>query len=635
VDLNSRFQELMSAATSGKLSRRTVLKRGVALGLSAPAIAALLAACGSSSSNTATSASSASTSTSSSAGAATPSTASSAGATPGSTTAATSTEAAAAGPRGGGGALRLLWWQAPTIINCHLSSGTKDFDAARLCLEPLIEADSDGNLIPFLAAEVPTLGNGVAADGKSVTYKLRTGVKWHDGQDFTADDVKFTWEWVTNPDTAATTSGNFLSIASVDVVDPHTVTINFKDPNPDWFTPFRSGEGVIIPQHIMKDFMGAAAHSAPFNLKPIGTGPFKVDSFTPGDNAQYSIFSDYWDPGKPHFDTVSLKGGGDATSASRAVIQSGEVDYAWNIQVEEAVLKQIEGAGKLGKFITWPGGGTERLNINWSDPNTEKDGEKSNKDVPHPHFKVLEVRQALNLAVDRDSIATQLYGRGGTATPYVQNIVTSILPKDMKYTYDIDQAAKLLDTAGAKMNGNVRELNGRPLHWVYQTSVNSIRQKTQEIVKQSLGKIGVEIEIKSIDASVYFSGDPSNDNTTNKFYADLEMYTNSATSPFPILWFQRYLSTQIAQKSNGWALNNDARINVPAFDALYNQVQQEMDPTKSTPIFQQMMQMTWDQVFALGLVSRQNVSAVSSKLKGQKTSQWTYDTYGVKDWSLS
>jgi peptide/nickel transport system substrate-binding protein len=630
----------MSAATSGTLSRRSVLKRAVALGLSAPAIAALLAACGSSSSDeTPSSASTASSSgttpaaTSGSTGSG--GTPSSSSGTPAAEASASSTEAAASGPRGGGGTVHLLWWQAPTIINCHLSSGTKDFDAARICLEPLTEADKDGKLVPILAAEVPSLGNGVAEDGKSVTYKLRENVKWHDGQPFTADDVKFTFEWVSNPDTAATTSGNLLSVESVEVVDPHTVTVHFKEPNPDWFTPFRSGEGVIIPQHIMKDFMGAAAHSAPFNLKPIGTGPYKVDSFTPGDNAQYSIFDDYWAPGKPHFDAVDMKGGGDATSASRAVIQTGEVDYAWNIQVEEAVLKQIESAGQLGKFITWPGGGTEKLLINFSDPDTEQDGQKSNKNVPHPHFKVLEVRQALNMAVDRDSVATQLYGRGGTATPYVCNNVSTILPSDIKYTFDLDQAAALLDKAGAKMNGKVRNLNGRDLHWVYQTSVNEVRQKNQEIVKQDLSKIGVEIEIKSIDASVYFSGDPSNDNTTNKFYADLEMYTNSPSSPFPAQWFQRFLTSQIAQKENGWALNNDCRCSDPAFDKLYESVVQEMDPTKSTAIFQQMMHEIWDQVLQMGVISRQNVSAVSNKLQGQQTGPWTYDTWDIFDWSLS
>ncbi len=630
-----QFEKLLQAAQSGKLSRRSVLKRGVALGLSAPAIAALLAACGSSSKSTpaattaATTSGGATTATSTTSGGATP------GASPSASGAAATSTSAPTGKRGGGGELRLLWWQAPTILNCHLSSGTKDFDATRVALEPLIEADANGKLMPVLAAEVPSLGNGVSTDGKSVTYKLRQGVKWHDGQPFTADDVAFTYQWIIDPKTAATTSGNYQTIDTVVAVDPNTVKITFKDPNPDWFTPFRSGEGVILPKHIMQDFTGDKARTAPFNLKPIGTGPFKVDSFTPGDNAQYSINMDYWDPGKPAFDKVSMKGGGDSTSAARAVIQSGEVDYAWNIQTEEAVMKQIEGAGNLGKFITWTGGGTEKLLINRSDPQTDQGGQKSNKDVPHPHFKVLEVRQALNLAVDRDSVATQLYGRGGKATPFVENIVPTIFPDGIKFEYNLDKAAALLDTAGAKMSGSVRQLNGRALHWVYQTSVNSVRQKNQEIVKQSLGKIGVEIEIKSIDASVYFSGDPGNEQTTNHFYADLEMYTNSPSSPFPILWFRRYLSTEIAQKENSWSGTNYARINDPQFDQLYNQVSQEMDPTKSTALFKQIMQLAWDQVFELGIIARQNVAARSNKLQGQVPSQWTYGTYDLKNWSMT
>jgi peptide/nickel transport system substrate-binding protein len=626
------FADLMRSATSGAMSRRSVLKRAAALGLSAPAIAALLAACGSGSKSTP---SSAAASTQASSGGTTPASTTAAATSSSSSPAATSASSATSastGQRGGDGELRLLWWQAPTILNCHLSSGTKDFDAARVCLEPLTEFDADGKVVPILAAEAPSIGNGVTEDGTSVTYKLREGVKWHDGEDFTADDVVFTWQWVTDPAVAATTSGDYDQIDKVEAVDPHTVKITFKQPNPDWFTPFHGGDGVIIPKHIMQDFTGDKAKTAPFNLKPIGTGAFKVDSFTPGDNVQYSLFDDYWDPGKPHFDKVNMKGGGDATSAARAVIQSGEIDYAWNIQVEEAVMKQIEGAGNLGKFTTWPGGGTEKLLINHSDPETEKDGQKSNKDVPHPHFKVLEVRQALNLAVDRDAVAQQLYGRGGKATPFVQNQVTTIFPDGIKYEYDLDKAASLLDQAGAKMNGDTRELNGRPLHWTYQTSVNSVRQKHQEIVKQSLGKIGVQVDIKSIDASVYFSGDSGNEQTTNHFYADLEMYTNSPSSPFPILWFQRYLTSHIAQKENQWSQDNYARIANPDFDKLYDQVKQEMDPDKSTAIFKQIMQLVWDQVFELGQIARQNVGAISNKIEGKVNTQWTGDTHDIRDW---
>ncbi|HVB64281.1 MAG TPA: hypothetical protein VNE17_06090, partial [Nitrolancea sp.] len=148
MNFESGYQKLMDEVTNGRLSRRAVLKRGVALGLSAPAIAALLAACGSSSNTpAATTAASttapttaATTAATTASGGTTATSASGTSATPAATTAATATQAASSGPRGGGGALRLLFWQAPTIINCHLSSGTKDFDAARLCLEPLIEA---------------------------------------------------------------------------------------------------------------------------------------------------------------------------------------------------------------------------------------------------------------------------------------------------------------------------------------------------------------------------------------------------------------------------------------------------------------------------------------------------------------
>ncbi len=103
--------------------------------------------------------------------------------------------------RGKGSTLRMLYWQAPTILNTHLSQGTKDYDAGRLILEPLAAIGPDGSLVPELAAEIPTLDNGgVSKDNTSITWKLRPDVKWSDGTDFTADDVVFTWQYVSNPD---------------------------------------------------------------------------------------------------------------------------------------------------------------------------------------------------------------------------------------------------------------------------------------------------------------------------------------------------------------------------------------------------------------------------------------------------
>ena len=133
---------------------------------------------------------------------------------------------------GGGGPLRLLFWQAPTLLNPHFAVGTKDQEGSRLFYEPLAGWDPEGNMVAILAAEVPSRQNGgLAADGMSVTWKLKQGVKWHDGKPFTADDVVFTWKYASTPETAAVTSGSYNDIVT-EKVDDHTVVVKFKKPTP-------------------------------------------------------------------------------------------------------------------------------------------------------------------------------------------------------------------------------------------------------------------------------------------------------------------------------------------------------------------------------------------------------------------
>src|SRR5689334_6694453 len=140
--------------------------------------------------------------------------------------------------RGGGGALKVLWWQGPTLLNPHFAVGTKDQDGSRVFYEPLAAWDPDGNLVPILAAEIPSRDNGgLAADGKSVTRKLKRDVKWHDGQPFTADDVVFNWEYAADPATAAVTSGSYTTV-KVEKIDSHTVKVLFEKPTPFWATAF-------------------------------------------------------------------------------------------------------------------------------------------------------------------------------------------------------------------------------------------------------------------------------------------------------------------------------------------------------------------------------------------------------------
>src|SRR5215472_17524128 len=240
--------------------------------------------------------------------------------------------------RGGGGALKLLWWQGATLLNPHFATGTKDQEGSRIFYEPLAAWDADGNLAPVLAAEIPDIENGgVGSDGMSVTWKLKQGVEWHDGQPFTADDVVFNWEYAADPATAATTIGSYQDI-KVEKIDPLAVRVHFAKPTPFWADAFVGQRGMIIPKHLFEPYRGGGSREAPANLKPVGTGPYRFVDFKPGDLVRGERNPSYHLPNRPYFDTIEMKGGGDAVSAARAVIQTGEYDYAWNLQVEDEIL---------------------------------------------------------------------------------------------------------------------------------------------------------------------------------------------------------------------------------------------------------------------------------------------------------
>src|SRR5712691_3044346 len=155
----------------------------------------------------------------------------------------------------------------------------------------------------------PAVENGGRSrDGTWTMWRLKQGVVWHDGKPFTADDVIFTWEFATDPATAATSRGLYDNIRRIDKLDELTIKVVFTDPTPVWYI---SG-GPILPKHLFAEYTGQNARNAPYNLKPVGTGPYKIVDFKPGDVALYEINPHYHVPNRPFFDTVELKGGGDA-----------------------------------------------------------------------------------------------------------------------------------------------------------------------------------------------------------------------------------------------------------------------------------------------------------------------------------
>src|SRR5438874_7194837 len=316
---------------------------------------------------------------------------------------------------GGGGPLKTLYWQAITLLNPHFAIGTKDQEGSRIFYEPLAGWDGEGNLVPVLAAEIPSKENdGLSEDGRSVVWKLKRGVKWHDGKPFTADDVVFTWEYARAPETAAVSIGSYKDV-KVEKVDDFTVRVTFAKPTPYWADAFVGIYGMILPKHLFADYIGGKSRDAPANLKPVGTGPYLFVDFKPGDLVLAKRNPDYHVPNRPHFDTLEVKGGGDAVSAARAVLQSGEYDYAWNMLVEDEILQRLESAGK-GTVRVTPSGNVEFIMLNSTDPAVEVDGERASRKTRHPLFSDPAVRQAIGLLIDRASIEKFIYGRAGVAT---------------------------------------------------------------------------------------------------------------------------------------------------------------------------------------------------------------------------
>jgi len=542
--------------------------------------------------------------------------------------------------------LKLLFWQAPSILNPHLAPGVKDQTASRVVYEPLASFDAEGHLVPFLAAEIPSLTNGqVASDGRSVTWKLKPNVKWSDGVPFTAKDVVFTYSYITNPDVGSSSIGTYKSVDKVEALDDLTVKVTFKDVDPAWALPFVGIQGTILPEHVFAPYNNKVAVDAPPNLAPVGTGPYRLKEFRPEDvlligedvvNTVKIIYEpnpEYRDRARLGFDEVTLQGGGDAKTAARAVLGTGVVDYAWNLQIGDAELQELE-AKQIGKVALYFGSYVERLMLNFTDPNRETaEGERASLQFPNPILADARVRLALAKAVDRNKIAA-LYGR--TGRPTANLLVAPALYKSPNTTWEFDpnEARVLLDEAGWRDTNDdgIRDKNGVPFTLVFQTSVNTVRQRTQEIIGADLAAIGIKVEDKQIDSSIFFSPSPDILNTSQHFYADLEEFATGNKSPDPGSYMVKWTCAEAAQKNNNWSGLNESRYCSDKYEALFDASEREINPEKRIGLFVAMNDLLIADSAVIPIVEWANVPGLRNDIVGFDPTPWDSETWNIADW---
>ena len=534
--------------------------------------------------------------------------------------------------------LTILYWQAPSLPGPYLSGGYKDRDAGAITLEPLAYYSPEGELVPALSAEIPTIENGgVSPDLLSITWKLKEGVKWSDGSDMTAEDVVFTWRYCSDEATGCTAEDAFTGVASMEAVDERTVRITFEAPTPYPYVAFVSTGAPIISGAQFADCVGVAAANCEANTAPLGTGPYHITSFTVDQEAIYERNPHYRGE-KPYFDRVVLKGGGDAVSAARAVLEAGEADYAWNLQVEPGVLAAFEASGQ-GTIVSAFADLVERIVLNHTNPDPALGDNRSeylDGQNPHPFLSFAPIRQALSMAIDRDRL-TELYGFAGKpecdliAGPphYASGANTACLTQNIAGANQLLDANGVLDTDG----DGVREYDGVPLRIRYQTSANAIRQATQELVRDWWREIGIETELIQHDASVFFGGDPVDDKEASyrRFFTDVQMYaTGGGIEP------QNYLSDQrcshIPTRENNWAEGNVARACDPEYDAAFERLPPLPLGAERERVVKELNDILVQNYVEIPLVNRGVVSAHANTLKGVRFNAWDSELWNIAEW---
>lgn len=537
-----------------------------------------------------------------------------------------------------GEVLTILYWQAASLPGPYLSGGTKDQDAGAVTLEPLANYEPDGALTPKLAVEIPTIENGgISADLMSITWTLKEGLLWSDGSEMTADDVVFTWQYCTDEATGCTASEAFLGVESVEAVDARTITISFDAPTPYPYNPFVGAGTPVISSVQFAGCIGAAAQTCnEQNTAPLGTGPYRIIEFKVNDVVVYERNPHYHGEAS-YFDYVIFKGGGDAASSARAVLETGEADYAWNLQVEPAILRDMVEAG-LGQVVAAFAGNVERILANQTNPDSalgDNRSEYMDGENPHPFLTFPPIAQAMSMAIDRNLIAEQLYGFGGRPT-------CNVIPAPLRYTstandgcltQDVDGANALLDENGVvdSDGDGIREYNGIPLMVSYQTSTNSVRQKTQALVRQWWSQIGIETELINHDGGVFFGSDPNSPDTYQKFYADLQMYT-TGPSIDPQQHLSEMVCSQIPMRENGWGGGNIFRGCSAEYDELMAQLTQTPVGPDREALVKRLNDINVQNYYQIPLVYRGVMSAHLHTLLGVQINGWDSELWNIAEW---
>ena len=521
-----------------------------------------------------------------------------------------------------GGAVVVGVYQEPNSLNFLLTGGPISFASMQLTplFEPLIRYNVDGVMEPRLLTEIPSVENGgVSEDGLTHTLKFTPGVTWHDGTPTTANDFRFTWEWIMDPKNQAQATAGWAEIESIDVPDDLTAVVTLKGMYIPWVSE-TLGWNPLLPEHIQKE-----TTTEEFGRAPVGNGPFKFVEWVPGDHLTYERYEEYFRPEKALLDRLIFK---IVPDRNAVIAQAKTGDIQIGVDYTEAQIPEMENVPGVSLVIT-PSQIYERYHFTMV---THDDAS-----VAHPIFGDKNVRLALTHAVDRQTIIDQiLFGRTEIArneldnTPYENGELTPL-------AFDPELARPLLDEAGWVPGADgIRERDGVRLSFSHgTTSGNQTRETIQALAQANFKDVGAEMTIANQPASKFFGGFNDGGGWLDRTL-DMVGFTNGLTSSDPNLrpfWHTESIPT--VDKPGGF---NHSGLSNPDLDELLDAQLTELDPAARTELLKQAQQIVHDEVPMIPMYDRVVINSISDNVKGASVSPFGSISglmWNTADWSVS
>lgn len=477
--------------------------------------------------------------------------------------------------------------QEPNSLNPLLSDLLSTAEVGALIFSGLVLTNDKGEWVADLATEVPTQRNGgVSPDGLTVTYKLRSGVTWHDGAAFTSADVKYTWETIMNRKVNVISRDGFDKIAAVDTPDARTVVIRFRE----YYAPYLTLFSVILPKHILEN--AGDLNNAAFNRAPVGTGPFKLKEWRIAEAIVLEANPKYY-RGKPNLDSIVYKVLSD-TNILLSQVKSGEVDIVSN--VASPLLEQVKAVNGVRAVVT-PNMIWEHLDFN----------------LDNILFQDVRVRQAIVLGVDRQLIINNTLK--GVASPAVGDqspLSWAYNPTVKAPARDINAARDLLEKAGWKPGQDgIYTQGGRRLSFVLATTAgNKTRETVARAIAQQLKEIGVEVEVRLVETPAFF-GDLLK---SRRFDTAMYAWVSGIDPDNSSLWHSR----NIPGGSNGYQGQNYPGWRNPEIDALTDRGGRTVDVEARRQIYFRIQELIGQEAPVIPLYFRSNIDAVKDTVVNYK-----------------